>query len=902
MAVTMASNWTPAIDRARTHAPFLKGALARFPEIAAMLERGDSKAALAAAANAGEDGETIEAALRRRRVATSLVLAIGDLAGAFDAAFVMRELSLLADQSLDAAIAHAIARRVEGAAPEGFVALALGKQGGGELNYSSDIDPILLYDPDTLPRRPRDEPGEAASRYARDVVGLLSRQTPDGFVFRVDLRLRPASEISPPAISVGAAISHYESSALPWERAAFIRARSAAGDTGLGQDVLDTLRPFIWRSSLDFNALEDIRKLTARVRETHDGESRPGPGFNVKLGRGGIREIEFFAQAHQLIHGGRDPSLRSRQTVPALRALAAAGVIDSGDADLLGACYLRLRCIEHRLQMVADRQTHTLPAGDALDAVARLDGAGTGDDLVAEIADLTDEVARRYDALLGEASPSPGSNLDGPTQLETHLAQLGFDDPKALAKRVAGWQDGRYRALRSPAARDAFEELLPSLLEAFAGLDDPDRSLLRWESILEAAPTAINFFRLLQARPALMEELTRILALAPEMASELGRRPALLDALIDRSALLLPGAAQDVAAEMNRTERGDSYEQRLDRIRVVTGEARFALGAQLVAGDRDPLEIGRGLARVAEAALQVAAQAATQEFALAHGVVPGGELLVVGLGRFGGGMLTHASDLDIIYLFSGDHAAESDGPRPLGASLYFNRLAQRVTAALSVPTAQGALYEVDTRLRPQGNQGPLAASMESFARYQRRDAWTWEHMALTRARLLVGSPQEREEFDDTVRAVLTVPRDASTLRARVLKMRREMARSKPPLGALDAKLMRGGLVDLEFLIHFLQLREGCGLSPDLPEAIAALADAGHCDAALGDAHGLMTRLLIAARMFAPRCEVGSPAAGQALATACGEDSMETLLQAFARSRHSVAQGWQTILDTTLETD
>ena len=900
----MNADWSDAIRRARENAPFLKSAMGRFPDIVEVLETGDGdgdgdgEAALARARDAGADAAGLEIALRRQRVATSLVLAIGDLAGVFSLNRVMAELSDLADSALNAAIMHAIERRTGDATGRGFVALALGKHGAQELNYSSDIDPILLFDPETLPRRERDEPGEAAARYAREVVELLSRQTGDGFVFRVDLRLRPASEVSPPALPVDAAMSHYESSALPWERAAFIRARSAAGDTALGDHFLADLRPFIWRSNLDFNALEDIRRLTARVRETHDGEMRPAPGFNVKLGRGGIREIEFFAQTHQLIHGGRDPSLRSRQTVPALQALAQAGIVPAEDADALALAYARLRIVEHRLQMVADRQTHTLPDGDALDRVARLDGMADGAALLAELNDVTEAVAQRFDGLVGDASESGPVAQAG--QLRKRLAKLGFEDPGALAKRISGWCDGRYRALRSSAALAAFDDLLPQLLEAFAEVEDADRSLLRWESILAAAPTAINFFRLLEARPALLEELVRILALAPDMAAELGRKPALLDALIDRSAMALPGDVDEIAAGMRRTESGDSYEQRLDRIRVVTGETRFALGTQLVGAAHDPVAIGSALSRTAEAALQVATQAAEEEFALNHGRIAGAQLLVFGLGRLGGGLLTHASDLDIVFLFTGDHDAESDGPRPLGATLYFNRLAQRVTAALSVPTAQGALYEVDTRLRPQGTQGPLAASLESFARYQRADAWTWEHMALTRARLLVGSADAKAQFDAIVHDVLTKERDPAELRRAVLTMRGEMAAHKGAQGPLDAKLRRGGLVDLEFLVHFVQLRDGAGLSPDLADAIGMLVGAGKLPAELLDAHRLMSRLLIAIRLFAPAYDTSSPAAEAALAQACGEESFASLLQAFTQARQCVAKGWDRILDTKLE--
>ena len=388
------------------------------------------------------------------------------------------------------------------------------------------------------------------------------------------------------------------------------------------------------------------------------------------------------------------------------------------------------------------------------------------------------------------------------------------------------------------------------------------------------------------------------LTLAPPLADAIARRPELLDALIDRSALDLPGDRAGLAEAMRRTERGATYEDRLDRIRIVTGETRFGLGVQLIEAAQDPLEIAAALARTAEAALEVAVEAAEEEFARRHGRIAGSELVVLGLGRFGGGALTHASDLDLVYLFTGTHECESDGERPLGATLYYNRLAQRISAALSVPTAEGALYEVDTRLRPQGNQGPLAVSLDSFARYQREDAWTWEHMALTRARALTGSDEARTAVESVLTDALCRPRDPAELRTDVLKMRGEMAAHKPPRGPLDAKLMRGGLVDLEFLVHFLQLRDNAAMTPRLEEALAML----ELPASLSFAHGLMTRLLVGTRLLAPDLTPPGAAPGTILARLCEAEDFDAMLTQFAAARADVAAAWQTIFDERLETD
>ncbi len=703
-----------------------------------------------------------------------------------------------------------------------------------------------------------------------------------------DLRLRPASEVSPLAISFDAALTHYESSAIAWERAAFIRARAAAGDVAAGEAFLKNIAPFVWRRSLDFTALEEIRRLTARIREHHGRPREPGPGFDLKRGRGGIREIEFFAQVQQLIHGGRDPALRVRGTRAALEALAQAGIVSRDDAALLGASYDRLRTIEHRLQMVGDRQTHALP-GDpaAIDNVARLDGLADGNALVDELRALTAQVAVRYDALLAGSEDRPPQTT--PARDSAAVARI--------AARIDGWRD-TLRTLRSAEARAALAALRPVLVEALAGAPEPDRAMTRLETILENVPTAINLFRLFEARPGLLDQVLRVVTLAEPLAEALGRRPEWLDGMIDARALDLPGPVRQLAAQMRQAS--PDYERRLDRIREIVGEQRFALGVQLVEARHDPLAIGAGLARVAEAALDTGAAAAIEEFEAVHGRVPQSDLLVLGLGRLGGGVLTHASDLDVIYLFTGEIGVESDGQRPLTASLYYNRLAQRVTAALSVPTAAGALYEVDTRLRPQGTQGPLAVSLESFARYQREDAWTWEHMALARARPLFGPAEARANLQRIIDEVLRQKRNPGNLRADVLKMRGEIAANKAPAGPLDAKLQRGGLIDCEFIIHYLQLRERIGLSPDLGVAIGELTEAEFLPPGFGAQHDLLTRLLIAARLLAPDGQPPPERAAAVLANACGAPDFATLLRQVEEARHGVAEAWADTFGETLE--
>ena len=906
----MSADWTNAIARARAHAPFLAQGLDRLPTLEALLAAGRGEEALAFARAAGADAPDTGAALRREKLALAVALAVGDLAGAFPLARVVGELSDFADRALDTAIAAAIRARVPDAEPAGFIALALGKHGARELNYSSDIDPILLYDPHTLPRRERDEPGEAAQRVARTLMQLMSHVTHEGYVFRVDLRLRPASEVSPLAIPYDAALSHYESSALAWERAAFIRARACAGDMAAGESFLAAIRPFVWRRSLDFGAIAEIGRLTQRIRANHTGPTRPGPGFNLKQGRGGIREVEFFAQTHQLIHGGRNPALRLRGTRASLDALAETGLIGADDARMLGDSYDRLRTLEHRLQMVADHQTHSLPTDPAaLDNVARLEGLPDGAALIAELSAITEDVGTRYDRLIAQYAEEgvAAPRATGGAALTEKLAELHFSDPEGLSARIDGWRSGKLRALRSDAAREAFDAMLLPLLAAFAKAPEPERALLRWEQLLTNLPSAVNLFRLLEARPALAELLARILGLAPPLADALARRADLLDPLIDASAFDLPGSTEDLIARLSAGEADDDYERLLDRVRRRVGELRFKLGVQLIArntegGSRDPMEIGQALCRVAEAALTVLTRAATAEFERVHGKIAGGELVIMGYGRLGGGALTHASDLDLVFLFTGDHGAESDGARPLGATLYFNRLAQRVIAALSVPTAEGALYEVDTRLRPSGAQGPIAVSLDAFARYQRENAWTWEHMALARARVLHGPDAGREQLEAIIRAVLELDRDPAKLRADVLEMRGTMAAHKPAKGPLDVKLARGGLVDIEFIVHYLQLRDHRALVPSIAGAVAALVEAGQIDPAMAEAHAVLGRFLIAARLLLPEGEEPPFSARAVLASACECADWTCLTDKLAESRRRVAAAWSATFGEPLEID
>lgn len=891
----MTGGATPAdaLARARTNSPFLAQLIDRQPSLVMLIEAGDFDQALAHALSAEVEGN-IAATLRRQRQGVALVTALADLAGVWDLTRVTRILSDFADAALDHAIDAAIRERYD-CAPTGFAVIGLGKHGGQELNYSSDIDPIFLYDPQTLPRREREDVADAAVRIGRRVIDLLSARDENGYVFRVDMRLRPSPEVTPIAIPVEAAISYYESSALAWEQAAFIRARAAAGDRALGSYFLKSIQPFIWRRSLDFGQIANIRAMSGQIRDHYHEGQIFGPGYDLKRGRGGIRECEFYAQAHQLIHGGRDPALRIADTRAALALLAERGRISGEEADRLESAYTLLRTIEHRLQMLNDRQTHSLPEGEAeLDRAARLHGLHDGRQLIELLRPHVDAVEAIYDGLAGDEEERQRRLPEERLPLEDQLRSMGYSDPAGAAQRLTRWRSGQLRAIRSSSAREAFELVLPRIMETLIGSPDPEVALARFDNMIESLPSAINFFHLLDARPGLLKLLADVLSYAPTLADALARRSEYLEGLIDASAFDLPAGVDALAAELDARLGDADYERLLDLVRAFVGEKRFAFGVQLIEGRQDPLDVSRAYSQLAEVAVRRLTDATIAEFENVHGRIAGGAFLILGYGRLGGQSLTHASDLDLVMLFTGDTGAESDGRRPLGATQYFNRLAQRVVGALSLQTASGALYEVDTRLRPSGAQGMLCVSLDSFARYQREEAWTWEHMALTRARVVYGP---KDAVEDVIAEILNRPRDPALLRKDIIAMREEMAEHKPPKGTLDVKLCPGGLVDAEFCIHALQLEHRRAFHPQLREAASELAATGLLPTAFVEAQALLTRLLVLLRLVAPDSALPSPPAQALVARALDFADWSTLMAAVDNAKAEISAIWKGYKET-----
>ena len=879
-----------AIGRAERHSPFLREAMRVLPEIAATFKRDGPDATLALAL--GAQGGDLAAELRTQRLGLALAAALGDLSGELTLEQVTRALSDFADRAIDRALAAALRERISDARIEGFTVIAMGKLGSHELNYSSDVDLMLLFDPEGLPKREREDAGEAAVRVARRMIELLQKRTASGYVARVDLRLRPSPEVTPIALPVNAAISHYESSALPWERAAFIRARACAGDIELGNRFLNAIEPFVWRRSLDFGVIDEVRQISARIRDHFAQSSTFGPGFDLKRGRGGIREVEFFVQIQQMVHGGRDPSVRCPATLDAMDALQRAERLDGATARTLAEAYRALRTIEHRVQMVEDAQTHFLPAQpDALDNVAQLGGMANGAELLGLLRPLVERGGAIFDGL---APDDDGRLSNDPDILLDELKGFGFADPCAAARHVGHWRSGKARSLRTPAAQNAFEGMLPGLLQAIASAPDPDRALNRLSDIVERLSSGVNFFRLLEARPNLAQLLAEILAHAPALADQLARRPELLEGLFDASSFNLPPSVNDITAELGKIIGSTSYDVGLDKVRRFVNERRFALGAQLIDQRGDPLDVTEGYARVAEGALVALGELASHEFASAHGVIPEAELLALALGRFGGHSLTHASDLDIIYLHTAPEGSVSDGRKPLGPNDYFNRLANRVTAAMSVPTAAGPLYEVDTRLRPGGRTGMLVVSLEAFEKYQREEAWTWEHMALCRARPVFGSAKVQRRVDEMIQSILRMPRDAKTVIRDATRMRADISKHKPARGPLDVKLGPGGLVDLEFAVHVLQLTRHVGLNTRLEVALEELEADKLVPTNVVDALKLLSRMLVMMRLVAPGDVKPNDDTWQLVAHACGAANWNELLAEHDAARQRIAALWHSI--------
>src|SRR3984957_7358896 len=764
--------------------------------------------------------------LRRMKSEAALLIALCDIGGVWPVMRVTAALTDLAVASVQSALRFLLQQetargRMTPPDPDcredgsGLVVLAMGKMGAGELNYSSDIDLIVFFEADAPTLAPDIEPQPFFVRVTQGLSRILQQRSGEGYVFRVDLRLRPDPASTPVAISTASALHYYEREGRTWERAAMIKARPCGGDLRAAEALVAELAPFIWRKHLDFAALADVHDMK-RQMQTYRGQSEIAvKGHNVKIGRGGIREIEFFAQTQQLIAGGRHPELRVRPTLEALQVLASSNWITFEARDQMSAAYEFLRRVEHRLQMVADEQTHTLP--EEVEAVERFawffgyqDRAAFARDLLGHL-----NIVQGHYSKLFEGDPTGTAKLpaadysagpDDPRLIE-HLAALGFKKPIMVAKTVQQWMVGDLRVFRMESTRNAFVEFVPALIEGLADAEEPDNAVTAFDRFLQALQRGGRLISLLSQNRDLVALVALILGAAPRLGDMVARQPQIMDGLIDPRFFGAMPDQRELSARLSATLRdANSYEEFLDRLRLFGQESLFLIGARILSGTVSAQHASDAFADVAEGIVDTVHDLVTDRFAAQHGRIKGQQTAILAMGRLGSREMTASSDLDLILLYDFDHEQpDSDGERPLHGAHYFARFTQRLISAFTTRTNYGVLYDVDMRLRPSGRAGPVASRLDSFAEYQDREAWTWEHMALTRARVISSSPEFRKQIETIIRAVLTRPRDAAAVATDVAEMRRAIALEKGEDDVWDLKYAAGGMVDIDFIAQYLQL-------------------------------------------------------------------------------------------------
>lgn len=814
--------------------PFLREVFITHPEFLDPLRQTDLRTRLdclmAAIAQVdridGINEAVVMSSLRRYKTEAHSLIALGDIGGIFTAAESAEWLTKLAESTLGAALRFLL-READAQGkiklsnrdnPEkdcGLIILGMGKLGARELNYSSDIDLIVFIDDLSPAIGDPFECVDVFSKMMRRLIRIMQERTADGYVFRVDLRLRPDPGSTPLAVPVGAAIRYYEGRGQNWERAAMIKARPVAGDIEAGEKVLKELSPYVWRKYLDYAAIADVHSIKRQIH-AHKGHGGIAVrGHNVKLGRGGIREIEFFVQTQQLIAGGRFPQLRGRRTVEMLEALCELGWITPQARDALSEKYAFLRNTEHRIQMIADEQTHILPQDDeGFLRVARLMGYRESEHFAHDFLETLKVVEGHYAALFeheNELGAESGNLVftgedDDPGTLAT-LSDLGFERPSDICRVIRTWHFGRYRATQSAEARERLTELTPALLKSFGATKRADEALLRFDTFLQGLPAGIQLFSLLQSNPSLLDMLVLIMSSAPRLAEIITRKPHVFDGMLD------PTVFAELPTLNYLQERLDHflgqvtiYEEILDRLRIFADEQRFLIGIRLLTGAIDGERAGCAFTDLADLMIAKALSAVEEEFAKRHGYVAGGKIGIIGMGKLGSRELTAGSDVDLILLYEHDDSADmSDGEKPLYIAQYYMRLTQRLIAALSAPTGEGVLYEVDLRLRPSGNKGPVAVPYQAFSKYQRSDAWTWEHLALTRARAITGDAMFLEKLEQEVSTIIAFKRDDAKIATEVCSMRGLLEAEKPAKNRWDLKMMPGGIIDLEFIAQYAVL-------------------------------------------------------------------------------------------------
>jgi len=824
-------------DLAGADLPRLMRLLRGNPEtdLAALLARTRQAAATAS----GRDALMGE--LRRMKAEAALLIALADIGGVWPLARITDALTDVAATALAAAVHFLLAEAHERGklllpdpqrpgAGSGYIVLAMGKMGGHELNFSSDIDLMVFFDPRAAALAANAEPAPFYVRLTRELVRILQERTADGYVVRVDLRLRPDPSSTQIAISREAALEYYESRGQNWERAALIKARPCAGDFTAGEQLLRDLSSFVWRKYLDYATLADVHAMKQQIHAYRGHGEIAVEGHNVKLGRGGIREIEFFVQTQQLIAGGRHPELRGQSTIGTLGALAAGGWIDASARDELTAAYDFLRRVEHRLQMMADEQTHTLPTDAvALDQFARFLGYASRDAFADALLGHLRAVERHYVRLFEQAPDvlARQQNLsftgpEGEGDTLDRLAQMGFRQPREVAGAVYRWQQAAYRALRGEQTRGNLIELVPVIVDQFARAENPDLAFAAFDRFLAGLRAGGRFLSLLRQHPDLIRFIALILGAAPRLAEILAQHPHVIDPLIDPSFFGAPPDEARLEAELTRAlSEARTYEEMLDAARLFGQERMFLIGARVLSGSVSAEQAGEVFTRLADVLIRTLHASVAADFVARHGHLRGEETAIVALGRLGGREMTASSDLDLIVVYDFDAGhPNSDGNRPLYGAQYFARFTQRLISALTARTNYGMLYPVDMRLRPSGRSGPLATQIDGFIGYQEQEAWTWEHLALTRARVVSGSAAFSARVEAAIRAVLCRRRDARAIAEDVIEMRAAIAKEKGDADPWDLKYAAGALVDIEFIAQYLQLAHAAA-SPDILDTSTA---------------------------------------------------------------------------------
>jgi [glutamine synthetase] adenylyltransferase / [glutamine synthetase]-adenylyl-L-tyrosine phosphorylase len=764
--------------------------------------------------------------LRHIKAEAALVVALCDIGAVWPIMRVTEALTDLAVASVQCAVRFQLAQEVargrllaaDPAEPEvgcGLIVLAMGKMGADELNYSSDIDLIVLFDRERSALKDDIEPQTFFVRIAQGISRVLQQRTGDGYVFRVDLRLRPDPSSTPVAVSTEFALGYYEREGRTWERAAMIKARPCAGDIASGEALIAELAPFVWRRHLDFTALGDIHEMKRQMHAFRGHSDIAVEGHNIKQGRGGIREIEFFVQTQQLIAGGRHAGLRVRPTLQALDLLAAGGWIAREVRDELVPAYEFLRRVEHRLQMIGDEQTHTLPEeADAMTRLARFLGFADRDAFARELVQHLERVQTHYSKLFeGEAAQAPGLPTPdfarGPEDaaLVEQLADLGFKQPVAAADTLKRWVTGEYRGLRTETTRNALADLVPALIADFGHAESPDTALVHFDRFLQALRRGGRLISLLQQNRSLVSLLALILGAAPRLGEMIAQQPQVVDGLVDPRFFGAMPKRDEIAQRLQaQLTDASTYEEFLDRLRMFGQEGLFLIGTRILSGTVSAQLAGAAFADIAEGVVRAIHRLVLDQFVAQYGEIKDQRTAVLAMGRLGSREMTASSDLDLILIYDFDHDhPDSDGAKSLHGAQYFARLTQRLISAFTARTNYGVLYDIDMRLRPSGRSGPVATRLDAFSHYQEKEAWTWEHMALTRARVISGPKDFADQIEAIIRDVLTRPRERELIANDVMEMRQAIADEKGESDIWDLKYAAGGMIDIEFIAQFLQL-------------------------------------------------------------------------------------------------